>query len=201
MDFNEVVFGRRSVRSFKTEAIASDLIEALITTAIEAPSAMNAQSWIFSVIQEKALIDQISDASKTILLGAGAAEENGRFRTMLADPNFNIFYNAPVLIIISARNGGPWAVANCAVAAQNLMLTAYDLGLGSCWIGFAQSFLQTAAGRALIGVGADDLPVAAIIIGHPHGASPAPARRPADIRWIDAKTVGLRARATDQGLR
>jgi S1-C subfamily serine protease len=50
------------------------------------------------------------------------------------------------LILISAVRQGPWVVEDCALAAQNMMLAAHGSGFGACWIGFAQSFLNTEEG-------------------------------------------------------
>lgn len=186
MDVSEAIFARRSVRSFKPRPVARDMIETLIAAAIEAPSAMNEQPWIFSVIETPAVLDRISTAAKALMLSLQPAESASPLRGMLSDPGFHIFYHAPVLIVISAKGGGNWAVEDCALAGQNLMLTAYDAGLGSCWIGFAQAWLGTAEGRALLGLSANDRPVAPIIVGYPMGSVEAPSRRPADIRWIEA---------------
>lgn len=73
---------------------------------------------------------------------------------------------------------------DCALAAQNLMLAAYAAGLGSCWIGFAQSFLNTPEGKALLGLPSAWVPVAPIIIGYPKTTpDPVPRNEPL-IRWI-----------------
>jgi Nitroreductase family len=61
------------------------------------------------------------------------------FQEILNDPNFDIFYGAPALIVISTGTQIPWAVEDCALAAENLMLAARGMGLGTCWIGFAGS--------------------------------------------------------------
>jgi nitroreductase len=103
---------------------------------------------------------------------------------MLKDPHFQIFYHAPVLIVISATAAVPWCVEDCSLAAQNLMLAAYGEGLGSCWIGFAQSYLGTPAGKALLRLPPASVPVAPIIIGVARGPVPAVPRNQADIHWI-----------------
>ena len=64
------------------------------------------------------------------------------------------------------------------------MLAAYAAGLGSCWIGFAQSFLATAEGKAAVGLPAACVPVAPIIVGHPKSVPPSVPRKPPEIRWI-----------------
>ena len=86
--------------------------------------------------------------------------------------NFHIFYHAPTLILISASAQGPWIVEDCALAAENLMLAAFAVGLGTCWIGFAQGFLNTPAGKNELGLPIACVPVAPIIIGHPKAAPP-----------------------------
>jgi len=113
-----------------------------------------------------------------------AGGHSGHFASLLSDPNFHIFYRAPVLILISASAQGPWIVEDCALAAENLMLAAYAAGLGSCWIGFAQSFLNTSAGKSMLGLPAAWAPVAPIIVGHPKVSPPSVQRKDPVIRWV-----------------
>ena len=105
------------------------------------------------------------------------------FRMRLSDPNFHIFYHPPVLMLISAVAEGPWIVEDCALAAENLVLTAYAPGLGTNWIGFAQSFLNTAEGKNALGLPAVCVPVAPIIAGHPKVAVPLVPRSAPRVRW------------------
>jgi nitroreductase len=103
---------------------------------------------------------------------------------LLNDPKFDIFYHAPVLILISSVAESPWTAENCALAAQNLMLAACAAGLGSCWIGFAQAWLRPGPGKAALGLPPDYVPVAPIIVGHPKSAPPPVPRKEPEIRWI-----------------
>jgi nitroreductase len=76
-----------------------------------AASAVNEQLWAFTVVRDQALLERISRAAKSYMLGnipPGAHAD--RFKTMLSDPNFHIFYHAPVLILIAATSPGPWIV-------------------------------------------------------------------------------------------
>lgn len=102
----------------------------------------------------------------------------------LNDDAFHIFYHAPALILISAAAEGPWISEDCALAAENLMLAAYAAGLGTCWIGFAQSYLATPEGRAAIGIPHEWVPVAPIIVGHPAESPPHPARHEPVVRFV-----------------
>ena len=103
---------------------------------------------------------------------------------MLSEDSFQIFYHAPVLVLISGNAPNQWIVEDCALAAENLMLAAYAEGLGTCWIGFAQGFLNTPQGKQALGLPAEWTPVAPIIVGHPKSV-PAPIIHKApEIHWI-----------------
>jgi nitroreductase len=112
------------------------------------------------------------------------AKHAERFAPRLTDPDFQIFYHAPVLVVISAGAQGPWIVEDCALAAENLMLAACAEGLGSCWIGFAQGYLNTPEGKELLGIPPAWVPVAPIIVGHPKSVPPPVARHEPVIRWV-----------------
>jgi nitroreductase len=103
---------------------------------------------------------------------------------MLEDPKFQIFYRAPILILISAVRQGPWIVEDCTLAAQNMMLAAHGAGFGTCWIGFAQSFLNTQEGKQLLDLPAVSLPIAPIIVGYSKLIPFDVPRNAPDINWI-----------------
>jgi nitroreductase len=185
MDIHQAIAGRRSVRDYAAETLDERTIGRLIDAAVLAPSAMNQQPWTFTVVRDPALLDRLSHAAKAHMLATLPADPaSGQFRSLLSSPDFEIFYHAPALILISAAAEGPMIVEDCALAAQNLMLAAYAEGLGSCWIGFAQAYLGTAEGKALLGLPATSIPVAPIIVGRPKSvAAPVP-RNPPQVRWI-----------------
>jgi len=186
MNLDKAIAGRRAVRDYTPEAVDEATIRSLIAAAVQAPSAVNHQPWAFTVVRKQELLDQISHEAKIYMLATLPEDQlSTQFRAHLSDPKFHIFYHAPVLIVISDTTGGPWAVEDCALAAENLMLTAYEAKLGSCWIGFAQRFLSTEVGKSLLGCPKEWLPVAPIIVGHPAGAAlPVPRKEPV-IRWVD----------------
>lgn len=183
MQIMDAIYRRRAVRAFTPEPVREEIITALIEAAIQAPSARNDQPWRFTVVRDQKLLDRVSRGARAHLLESNPPADEVRHE-MLTDPDFQIFYHAPVLIVISAVADKPWAIEDCAVAAENLMLAAVAHGLGSCWIGLAQAWLQIPEGKAALGLDSDCLPVAPIIVGHPDGPVPAVERKPADIRWI-----------------
>jgi nitroreductase len=183
MDLNEGIFGRRSVREYTADPVDERTIRRLIDAGPHAPNAVNQQPWSF-VVRDQSLLDRVSRAAKNHMLANMPSGPIGdRLRSRLADPEFQIFYHAPVLILISAIAQGPWIVEDCAFAAENLMLAAHAAGLGSCWIGFAQGFLNTPDGKQALGLPDACVPVAPIIVGHPKAAPPVvPGNEPV-IRW------------------
>jgi nitroreductase len=184
MDVMEAIHRRRSVREFAADPVERAVIVRLIEAAVWAPSAVNEQPWQFTVVQDRRKLDAISKQAKAHLLAAPKETMASHLREMLSNPEFQIFYHAPVLVLISVARGGPWAVEDCALAAENLMLAACAEGLGTCWIGFAQSWLQTPEGKKALDLPAAHLPVAPIIVGRPTSLPPPVPRKPAQIRWV-----------------
>jgi nitroreductase len=185
MDISEAISGRRSTRDYTAQAVDDESILRLIDAAVHAPSASNKQPWTFTVVRDQGLLDRISqDAKPHMLATLPAGPQSDRHRTSLSDPDFQIFHHAPALILISGIAQGPWIVEDCALAAQNLMLAAWGEGLGTCWIGYAQGFLNTPEGKNALGLPAAWVPVAPIIVGHPRTVPvPAPRKEP-EIRWV-----------------
>jgi nitroreductase len=185
MDLNEAISGRRSVREYTAQTIDEPTIHRLLDAAVHAPSAVNQQPWAFTVVRDQDVLDRVSRGAKSHMLATMAESPHAdHFRARLSDPNFQIFYHAPALILISATEQGAWIVEDCALAAENLMLAAYAAGLGTCWIGFAQNFLNTPDGKQLLGLPAACVPVAPIIVGHAKAAPPPVPRNAPNVRWI-----------------
>jgi nitroreductase len=185
MDLNEAIIGRRSVREYTAQPVDDTTIGCLIDAAVQAPSAVNQQPYTFTVVRDQSMLDRVSRDAKSHMLATMVASPHAEhFRSRLSDPNFEIFYHAPVLILISAISQGPWVVEDCALAAENLMLAAHAAGLGTCWIGFAQGFLNTPGGKNELGLPIGCVPVAPIIVGHPKAAPPPVPRKTPTVHWV-----------------
>jgi nitroreductase len=185
MDINAAISGRRSARDFTAQGIDDETIRGLIDAAVLAPSASNGQPWTFTVVRDQALLDRISAAAKShLLVTLPSGPEHDRRRASLTDASFQLFYHAPALIVISGRSQKPWVVEDCSLAAQNLMLAAYSFGLGTCWIGLSQSYLNTAEGKAALSLPEAWVPVAPIIVGYPKAEIAPTTRYAPEIRWV-----------------
>jgi len=134
MEVEKAISGRRAVRDYEDKPVPDEVIQKILKAGAMAPSAMDSQPCRFIVITDKKKTREFSDKVKDEagLLGFGA-----RIAERMKLKEDVIFYGAPLLILIVAEKGSGWTKIDCALAAQNMMLRAYDLGLGSCFIGFA----------------------------------------------------------------
>jgi nitroreductase len=190
MDLLQAIRERRAVRDYKPDTVPQDAIHKLISAACWAPSAMNAQPCHFTVVTDKAVLDDISRKAKAWLLkSVYTFPRPVHFRDLLSDKDFHLLYHAPALIIISAPALGQWSTEDCTLAAQNLMLAATSLGLGSCWIGFAQGWLNSQEARELLNLPPQNLCVAPIAIGHPKAVLPPTPRKAPAVNWVGQRAA------------
>jgi nitroreductase len=181
MRVTEAIGTRRAVRSFTAEPVEESMLRALVDAAIQAPSALNAQPWAFVVIDDSALLHDYGERAKAHYLTLEFPEPyKSQASEILSQPDYELFHDAPALVVIYARAEGHHDnVADCFLAAQNLMLAACDAGLGTCPIGFARPFFGLPDVKEALGVSAAWQPALPLVVGHPAGATPAPGRKPA----------------------
>ena len=132
----DVIKSRRSIRKYLDKPIPKEIIGKLIETAKWAPTGMNEQPWGFIVVQDKALIKELSNRSIPYI--NKMIEENpkfARYKKRMTMKDFSIFYHAPCVIIILGRIDAFAYQNDCSMAAQNLMLAAASMNIGSCWVG------------------------------------------------------------------
>ena len=161
------------------------MVTQLIDAAIHAPSAINAQPWAFVVIQERGLLARYAKDGQALLLGDSPTIQNEQDRSSGVDwlhglasaADFALFHDAPTLVVIYAISAG--GVSDCFLAAENLMLAAWSLGLGTCPIGLALPLFDRAEVRTELDVPSEWRPALPIVVGWPAGETPASARRPA----------------------
>ncbi|MFW9789183.1 MAG: nitroreductase family protein [Candidatus Thorarchaeota archaeon] len=129
MSIDEVIRGRRSVRTYKSDEVNEDLIRECIEAATYAPSAKNGQQWRFTVLTGESK-DTLTDLYR---------EELGKLTYDVGSSfgSCTMMEEAPVVIVVWNTNERGWTteVHSVAAAIQNLLLKAHSLGLGTCWIG------------------------------------------------------------------
>lgn len=181
--FEELLKTRRSVREFTDEPVPMELIQTLITESTMAPNASNDQPWRFVVVRDKAYMKRISDESKKNILKRIAADPQcaiARYEGALRNESFNVFYNAPCLVIIAGPADKGNILADCALAAGYFMMAAASRGLGTCWINLG-SYIEDGAMRAELGLADGIEAMAPIIVGYPKRIPTAPPRKPPQI--------------------
>ena len=190
----DVIYERRAVRAYKAEDVSEERLRALLEAAVHAPTAMHHEPWQFVIVQNRALLKRISDRAKEIATAQAAHHGNLLKRpgsagdgmpSPMADPGFNIFYDAGTLVVICAAPTNDFVVADCWLAAENLMLAARADGLGTCCIGFAVAALNTPEVKAELGIPSAVHAYAPIIVGVPQGDTTlVPRKPPVILKWI-----------------
>lgn len=129
---------RRSVRAYQAEQIKEEELQMILEAGMYAPSARNEQSWHFTVIQSKEILDRISKTAQEEF-----KKSNDKFIQQFANnENFHIFHKAPTAIIISGDKNAMAAQINCALAAENMLIAAESFGIASCWVSAAPNIIN-----------------------------------------------------------
>jgi nitroreductase len=183
MELDVCIKGRRSVRAYKDEPVSKEQIEAVLEAGIWAPTGMNRQPWKFIVIQNKQLIKYVSDETK-ILVQQVMPSLAKKFQTE-ADV---VCYNALVLVLVCAEKDEQFGQVNLldsVLAAQNMFLEAYELGLGTCYMGYVQLLGSKPDVLKKIGVPDGCELMVPFVLGHPKTKIGAGKRnKPNVLKWI-----------------
>ena len=123
----ENIMSRRSIRKYKSEPVARDVMNQIMECGVYAPNGQNKQSWEVRVVDNAALQDEI----KAVMAAAGGERAAG------------CFYNAPVWVFIARDKGYDFSAYDCGLLAENMMLSAHSLGVGSVCLGSPVRFILT----------------------------------------------------------
>lgn len=123
------IMTRRSIRKYKPETVSREILQEIIKCGIFAPSGENKQSWEVRIVDNPVLMEEIKDA-----IAAGHPD-------MPADAAKGCFRGAPVVAFIARDLSYPFSAFDCGLMAQNMMLAAKSLGVGSICLGRPVLFL------------------------------------------------------------
>lgn len=185
MDLMDAIYRRRSVRHFTDQTVTKTAVMELLRAATWAPSAVNQQPWAFVVIRGRQQLAEYSERAKLYLLEKLPwSIALHRRSDALANPNHNIFNHAGTLIVICAKPAEYVPAEDCCMAAQNLLLAAHGMGLGSCPIGFVRPWLNLEETKSELGIPLNYSAVMPVVVGWP-AAIPAVGSRtePEIARW------------------
>lgn len=174
-EFLDLLLDRRSCRAFRPDALDRPTLAAIVETGRYAPSAMDTQQNHFYIITDQKLLKQLSELVSRKL-------------EHLADRDFR--YGAPALVLVTNRKDHAMAPQDAACAMENMMLAAYSMGVGSCWLNQPFHLQDDPDLRALLaplGVTEKDLLCCALGPGTAPGELPRsrPERTGNLITWVD----------------
>jgi nitroreductase len=185
MTVRDAIYGRCSVRAYTPEQIDRPTLLTLLAAAVRAPTAMHGEPWQFVIVQDIDRLKRLSDRAKVLFSAEtkGLHPDRGN-RDIFSQPGFNVFHDAGTLVVICAKTAGPFAQADCWLAAQNLMLAAHAMGLGTCVIGSAASALNEPDVKHELGIPPGTIAIAPIVVGKPRGeVLPSPRNEPQVLAW------------------
>jgi nitroreductase len=184
----DAIYHRRSVRDYAPGKIDPTIIRSLLDAAVHAPTAMHEEPWSFAVIQDKKLLDRLSESAKKKAYGEaqGSTSDQAKHTLHVVEkPDFHVFYNRLYGLLCFGLFWGKKAASDCWLAAENLLLAAFAQGLGTCVIGFAVSTLNTPEWKAELKIPAGMTAIAPMIVGVPACETPTAPRKPPEIlAWI-----------------
>jgi Nitroreductase len=128
----ETIMTRRSVRQYKPQAVEREKMQTIVECGINAPNAMNKQPWEVRVVDNADYINGVTELYKKA--NPKAAE----------DPAFkNMFRNAPTVVFIGHDTESESSPFDCGLLAENMMISAWSMGIGSCCLGSPARFMKT----------------------------------------------------------
>ena len=184
----EAIKKRRSVRSYESKPIPKDILNTIIEAANQAPSAMNSQPWRFVIIEDKEMKKKLLQAAlpnvKKILENVKDVDPE-RYKLIMKryeemeDP---IYYSAPSIVFVIGS--GRYADHSCPLACENIMLAAYSLGIGSCWVGFGSMVTDNKEIIKALELKDDEKIFGPILLGYPRAYPDPPQKKEPVVKWI-----------------
>ena len=123
----ETIMARRSIRKYKDVTVSRDTLNKILECGINAPNGQNKQSWEVRVVDSPELMAQMSQAMADGHPGMEFAKE--------------CFRGAPVMVFIARDLSYDFSAYDCGLMAENIMLSAWSMGVGSICLGSPVRFL------------------------------------------------------------
>ena len=131
-EMNEVIeniMARRSIRAYKEMPVGRDTLMKIMECAINAPSGQNKQSWEVRIIDDPEVMNELKEAIAQGHPDFPAEAAKGCFR------------DAPVMLFIARDVSYPFSAYDCGLLSENIMLSAWSLGVGSICLGIPVRFM------------------------------------------------------------
>ena len=184
-DIFETIAHRRSIRRFSEKQIEEAHLQQIMQAGLYAPSAGGRQGVIFAVCQDKAVNERLGRIKRANSHPHMATTTSyvSREQPSIADDAkiTNACYDAPTVITMFAPKDFLFSKEDCALAAENMMLAADALGIGSCYIGQGWEAFADPFGQEILkqwNVPTDRYAVMQLLLGYPREGDPHPTPKP-----------------------
>lgn len=159
----QTILDRKSIRKYTSEQIKDEELNLILECALKAPTGHNDQPWHFTVIQSKEVIDELSRKTKELMSKSGVdwIEKMGN------NEKFHLFHNAPTIIIASAKMDSYSPYADISAAIENMMISAWSMGIGSCWVGLTSYLFEIKEEVRKLNIPEDYTPMYTVTLGYP----------------------------------
>ena len=137
----EVLRNRRSIRKYKQEQIKPEELDMVLELGTYAPTAKGMQSPVIVSVQDKETIALLTEMNKKIL-----ADITGRSMDEISDP----YFGAPTIVLVFAPRSANMYIEDGSAVMSQLLLAAYAVGLGSCWINRERQMFELPEGKELM---------------------------------------------------
>jgi nitroreductase len=184
----EAIAKRRSVRSYETKPVPRDVLQTIIEAGNQAPSAMNSQPWRFVVVEDQGVKRKLLNAARPKAMGILEnvkdvdPERYEQIKKRYEEMDDPVYYSAPVVLFVIGS--GRYADHSCPLACENIMLAAYSLGVGSCWVGFGSMVTEDAEIVKTLDLKEDEKIYGPIILGYPKVYPEPPAKKGPVVKFI-----------------
>lgn len=181
----QTILHRRAIRRFDERQIDEELLQQILQAGLYAPSAGGKQGVIFAVCQDKEVnerLGKIKRANSNPHMATATNYVSREQPSIADDPKLtNAFYDAPTVITMFAPKNFLFSVNDCAVAAENMMLAADSLGIGSCYIGQGWTAFADSYGQEILRkweIRTDYYAVMQLLLGYPKSGDNHPTAKP-----------------------
>ena len=180
MDTVTAIRTRRSIRDYENRTVKREIIADILWDAAQAPTTPVSGPFLFHVIEGVARIAILGERAKQY---ARAHRSDAGDDSWTDRPDFKVFLDAPVVIVISGHAGNSQSIEDCNRAGQNLVLSAHARGLGSCWVGAPMLWLRSPEARKALGIAEAFEPFATFTLGYAASVPPSHSRERPEIVW------------------
>lgn len=181
----QTILHRRSIRRFDQRQIEEDALQQILQAGLYAPSAGGRQGTIFAVCQDRTInerLGKIKRANSRPHMATATSYVSREQPSIADDPNIkNAFYDAPTVITLFGPKNFLFTAEDCMAAAQNMMLAADALGIGSCYIGQGWPAFNDPYGQEILRqwkIPTTHYAVAQLLLGYPRPGDKHPAPKP-----------------------